>query len=123
MPELHYDSNYTGTQIDEGVGKSLPLDTFASATNETIGGKQYHILWKVAPTNSNTVYGVAVDPTTGSLIKIKSANNTKSVVSGYSLSSSATSSAGAVAYLAVDSFDSTTGELDLTTKYLTIVES
>ena len=74
-----YTSSYTGQQVEAAIARALPLDTFASATDETIGGVTYHILWKVAPTGSNTVYGFTIHPTTGELYSAKSASGTKTV--------------------------------------------
>ena len=53
------------------------LSTWASKTDETIGGTSYHTYWQVAPTSSNTVYGIAIKD--GNLYQVKSVNNTKTV--------------------------------------------
>jgi len=74
-----YTSIYTGQQVEEAIAKALPLDTFEVATDETVGGVVYHVLWKKRPTSSNTVNGFTVHPTTGELYSIKSVNNVKTV--------------------------------------------
>ena len=70
-----YTSTYTGQQVEAAIARALPLDTFAIATDTTISSVTYHILWKVAPTASNTVFGITIHPTTGALYEVKSANN------------------------------------------------
>jgi hypothetical protein len=68
-------SSYTGTDVENAITKALQLDSFESQSSEVIDGINFHILWKVAPTTSNTVYGLAIHPQTGELLKVKSANN------------------------------------------------
>ena len=80
MPDLTYTSTHTGSQLDDAIERALPLDTFAEGGLKTVGGVTYHILWKNAPTASNTVYGIAVHPSNGKLYIAKSVNNTVSVV-------------------------------------------
>ena len=74
-----YTSTYTGQQVEAAIAKALPLDTFAVATDDTISSVTYHILWKAAPTASNTVFGITVHPTTGTLYEVKSVNGTKTL--------------------------------------------
>ena len=79
MPDPKYESIYTGQQVEAAIGKALPLDDFALATDESIGGIVYHVLWKVAPTASNSVSGIAVHPTNGQMYNIYSVNGTKTI--------------------------------------------
>ena len=46
------------------------LGDFTTVSDVTISSVVYHTYWKVAPTSSNQVYGVAVHPTNGKLYKI-----------------------------------------------------
>jgi hypothetical protein len=50
-------------------------------SDELIGGKVYHILWKVKPTTSNSVTGVTVDPADGRILQVFSINGVKTVCS------------------------------------------
>lgn len=79
MPDPRYESIYTGQQVETAIGRALPLDDFALATDEIISGVVYHVLWKVAPTNANTVSGIAVHPNTGKWYSVTSVNGTKSI--------------------------------------------
>ena len=83
----NYTSVHTGAQVDNAVTKALPLDEFAYYEDYTINNKTYHILWKVRPTNNNTVYGLSVDPNTGQDIKFKSVNNVYTILPPTELSS------------------------------------
>ena len=47
---------------------------FAVSTQELINRKVYNVLWRVKPTSTNTVTGVATDPNTGETFEIKSTN-------------------------------------------------
>jgi len=74
MPENpSFVSTYSGQQIEEAIRKALPLDTFELDTDELVGGKVYHVLWKKRPTAANTVYGFTVHPDTGELYEVCSA--------------------------------------------------
>ena len=79
MPDLTYTSTHTGQNLDDAIERALPLDTFAYYEDKAVSGVTYHILWKVQPTNSNTVYGIAVHPTNGKLYTAKSTNGTVTV--------------------------------------------
>lgn len=77
----NYQSRHKGTEFDKVVDTK---STFSVVTNNnsvtiegtvtpvTFGG----ILWNVAPTSSNTCYGVGFHPTTGQLYIIKNTNGT-----------------------------------------------
>lgn len=77
--EPKYESIYTGQEVEAAIARALPLDTFEVATDEAIGGLVYHVLWKVRPTNANTVHGFTIHPSTGELYSATSTNGVKAV--------------------------------------------
>ena len=67
--------------VRDGSVENSKLGDFVKATDVTVGDVTYHTYWKVAPTASNDVYGVAVHPTTGELYSVRSNAGTYSVTS------------------------------------------
>jgi hypothetical protein len=67
-----YRSSYTGQQVEDAIGKALPLEDFSYVDDKTIDGKSFHILWKVKPNSTNTVSGISVHPDTGQLCEVVS---------------------------------------------------
>lgn len=63
-----------------GIGDSKFGD-FTAVTDVTIDGTVYHTYWKVAPTNSNQVSGLAIHPTTGQLCEVYNNQGTYSLTS------------------------------------------
>lgn len=66
-----------GTTAEVVKASQLITDTntfgnFAAVSDETISGVTYHTYWTVVPTESNKVYGVAVHPGRGVLVRIYS---------------------------------------------------
>jgi hypothetical protein len=80
MPNPKYVSRYTGQDVESAITKALQLDNFEHQSDEIINGSTYHVLWKVKPTTTNQVNGVAVHPKTGKLIDVMSING---VISSY----------------------------------------
>lgn len=74
MPEAKFTSAYTGQQVESAIKKALPLDTFEHVSDEVINEKDFHILWKVTPNNSNIVSGVTIHPETGCICEVVSTN-------------------------------------------------
>ena len=74
MPDPKFISKYTGQDVESALAKALQLDTFEYICDEVIDGNVYHVVWKVKPTSTNTVYGVAYHPVTGKLTSVVSLN-------------------------------------------------
>lgn len=65
-----------GTTTDVVAASTIISDTntfgnFAAVTDVTISNIKYHTYWQVAPTSSSNVFGFAVHPTYGILIRIQ----------------------------------------------------
>jgi hypothetical protein len=73
-----YISRYRGADVEEAIAKALQLDSFAYQSTETVNNVELHILWKVKPSETTIVYGVAIHPQTGELLKVESNKGTKS---------------------------------------------
>ena len=77
-----YQSIFTGQEVDRAVQKlqnwahagftAATTGTASSDTydNITISGQTYAVLWKIAPTSTNQVYGIGLDSTTGRIYQI-----------------------------------------------------
>lgn len=64
-----------GTTSEVVKASQLITDTntfgnFAAVSDVIVGGITYHTYWTIAPTSTNTVYGFAVQPTSGRLVRI-----------------------------------------------------
>ena len=79
VQEQHY-LNLQGLQTYDDLIKINKLGNFTTATDVAVGGVTYHTFWEVAPTASNQVWGVAVHPTDGTLIKVFNNQGTYSVI-------------------------------------------
>jgi len=44
MPDPKFTLDYTGEDVASAIAKALPLDTFASASDETINEVTFHVL-------------------------------------------------------------------------------
>lgn len=92
MPDPRYESVYTGQQVESAIAKALQLDDFEHVSDEIINSKVYHILWKVTPTNANTVTGFTVDPVDGRVLQVISVNGAKTIYNYISENDTITSS-------------------------------
>lgn len=70
MPQAKFTSAYTGQQVESAIKKALPLESFEHVSDEAIGGKVFHILWKITPTTSNQVSGFTIHPETGRICEV-----------------------------------------------------
>lgn len=77
MPTMHTLEDYS--DLIKNYIDMKKLGDFVSATDVTVSSVTYHTYWKVAPTSSNQVYGVAVHPTNGRLYRIYNNKGTYSV--------------------------------------------
>ena len=93
-----YQSNFTGKEVDLAVYRLLHLAGAGVDENTTFGnissdegilndydtitkdGVSYSVIWKIAPTSSNTVYGVALSNLTGKLYQVTSVNKSYTLV-------------------------------------------
>jgi len=69
--------NWAAAGFDASLANMTTTDTYDTVT---INSATYAVLWKVAPTSSNTVYGIGLSTTTGAIYQIKSTNGTKTAV-------------------------------------------
>lgn len=65
---MAFTSSHTGAQIEQSVTNALALAS--TLTTVVINGQTYNVLWEIAPTSSNQVYGLSVNPDTGKLYRI-----------------------------------------------------
>ena len=79
MSNPKFTSAYTGQDVESAITKALQLDAFEYQSTETIDEQTFHVLWKVKPTSTNKVNGIAVHPTTGELVNIISNEGTLSL--------------------------------------------
>ena len=76
-----YQSIFTGQEVDNAIEK-LRNWIAADAQNVdsiTVSGNTYAVLWKIAPTNSNHVYGIGLHNTTGKVVQVESTNGVCSI--------------------------------------------
>lgn len=76
-----------GTTSDVVEAKTIITDTntfgnFAAVTDVTVNNIKYHTYWQVVPTASNQVFGFAVNPKIGRLVRVYNNKGTYSVI-GY----------------------------------------
>ncbi len=65
-----YQASYTGQQVEDAIRKALPLEDFSYVSDEIVNGKKFHVLWKVAPTVTNTVSGISIHPDNGQICEV-----------------------------------------------------
>lgn len=82
-----YKSQYTGQTVEAAIAKALRLEEiqlgndFTYASDEVIDNKQFHVLWKVQPTVTNSVSGLSIHPDNGQLCEVISAEGSTSATS------------------------------------------
>ena len=81
MANPKFTSVYTGQDIESAIAKALQLDTFEYLSDEIIDNQTFHVLWKVKPTATNKVNGIAVHPVSGKLFNVESTEGVISVQS------------------------------------------
>jgi hypothetical protein len=81
MSHPTYQASYTGSQVEDAIRKALPLENFTHVSEETINGKNFHVLWKVQPTLQNTVSGLSIHPDNGQICEVISAEGSTSATS------------------------------------------
>lgn len=74
---MAFTSGHTGAQLEQAVTNALALAS--TLTLVTIGEQSYNVLWEIAPTSVNQVYGLSVNPVTGKLCRIYNNKGTYTV--------------------------------------------